>query len=98
MREVMQFILRTIERNRLLLPLPFALARLQAMVLQFAPPPLTLTPDQVELLKSDNVVSDQARRDGLTLEGLGITPDTVEAVVPGYLWRFRKTGQFRQPA
>jgi hypothetical protein len=34
------------------------------------------------------------RRPGLTLEGLGITPDSLEAVTPSYLWRFRKTGQF----
>jgi len=43
----------------------------------------------------DNVVSDAARADGRTLQGIGITPETIEAIVPGYLWRFRKTGQFR---
>src|SRR5580704_15033647 len=48
--------LTTIERHRLLLPIPFALAKLQAAVLQFLPKP-PLTPDQVELLKTDNVVS-----------------------------------------
>jgi len=57
------------------------------------PKPL-LTPDQVELLKHDNVVSDDARRDGRTLEALGIIPETVDAIVPSYLWRFRKAGQF----
>jgi uncharacterized protein YbjT (DUF2867 family) len=98
LRDIMQFVLHTIERERILLPLPFALARLKALFLQFAPAPLTLTPDQVDLLRSDNVVSAQAQSEGLTLEGLGITPDTMEAIVPGYLWRFRKTGQFRQPA
>ena len=50
----------TIERQRLLVPLPFALAELQAWFLQFLPKPL-LTPDQVELLKTDNVVSDAAK-------------------------------------
>jgi len=54
-----------------------------------------LTRDQVELLRYDNVVSDTARRDGRTLEGLGITPQSVAAIVPTYLWRFRKAGQFR---
>jgi NADH dehydrogenase len=97
-KELMQFILRTIERRRMLVPLPFALARLQASVLQFLPKP-PLTPDQVELLKTDNVVSDAAKRDGRTLEGLGISPDSFPAIVPTYLWRFRRAGQFsRRPA
>jgi NADH dehydrogenase len=94
MREIMQIILDITERNRLLLPLPFGLANLQAMLLQFAPGDFKLTPDQVELLKSDNVVSDKAKFANLTLEGLGITPDSLEAVAPSYLWRFRRTGQF----
>jgi NADH dehydrogenase len=94
MREIMQIILRVIERERMLVPLPFGLAKLQSMFLQFAPGALKLTPDQVELLRTDNVVSDAAKSSGLTLEGLGITPDSLEAVAPQYLWRFRKTGQF----
>src|SRR6185437_6923701 len=94
MREIMQIILRVIERERILVPVPFGLARFQAMFLQFAPGALKLTPDQVELLKVDNIVSDAAKTAGLTLEGLGIRPDSMEAVVPQYLWRFRKTGQF----
>jgi NADH dehydrogenase len=94
MREIMQIILRVIERERPLVSLPFGLARFKAMFLQFAPGALKLTPDQVELLKTDNVVSEAAKAAGLTLEGLGITPDSMEAVVPQYLWRFRKTGQF----
>ncbi len=53
-----------------------------------------LTADQVELLRHDNVVSDEAVRAGRTLPGLGIQPTAMEAVVPTYLWRFRKTGQF----
>jgi hypothetical protein len=58
------------------------------------PTPL-LTPDQVELLRVDNVVSEEAKRERRTLEGLGITPTLMEAIVPSYLQRFRKTGQFR---
>jgi NADH dehydrogenase len=68
------------------------------MVLQFAPPPLTLTGDQVELLHTDNVVSDAAKANGRTLAGLGIAPEPLEAIVPSYLWRFRKTGQFQKRA
>ena len=93
-KELMQFTLATIERRRLLLSLPFALAKLQASILQFLPKP-PLTPDQVELLKADNVVSDTARREGRTLEDLGIDPVDMAVVVPSYLWRFRKTGQFK---
>jgi uncharacterized protein YbjT (DUF2867 family) len=93
-RELMDFVLATIERRRLLVPIPFAAMKLQAACLQFLPKP-PITPDQVEILKYDNVVSAAAKADGRTLEGLGITPESIGAVVPSYLWRFRKTGQFR---
>jgi NADH dehydrogenase len=96
MREIMQLILKMTDRNRALLPLPFGLARFQAFFLQFAPGILKLTPDQVELLKTDNVVSDAARAAGLTLQGLGNTPDPMQAVCPQYLWRFRPMGQFQR--
>jgi uncharacterized protein YbjT (DUF2867 family) len=96
-KELMEFTLATIERRRLLLPVPFGLLKLQAAWLQFLPKP-PITPDQVELLKRDNVVSDEARRDGRTLEGLGIVPESMAAVVPSYLWRFRKAGQFNPHA
>jgi uncharacterized protein YbjT (DUF2867 family) len=96
-KELMQFVLSTIERRRLLVPVPFPLMKLQASLLQFLPKP-PITPDQVELLKRDNVVSEAAKRDSRTLEGLGITPEPIEAIVPTYLWRFRKTGQFRPHA
>jgi len=48
-------------------------------------------------LKRDNLVSAKAEADGLTLKGLGITPRAVDAVVPSYLYRFRKAGQFTVP-
>jgi NADH dehydrogenase len=92
-KQLMEFVLATTQRRRLLVPVPFALLKLQAAFLQFAPKP-PITPDQVDLLKADNVVSDAAKRDGRTLEGLGIIPESIEAIVPTYLWRFRKTGQF----
>jgi uncharacterized protein YbjT (DUF2867 family) len=95
MREIMEIILATIERHRMLVSLPFGLAKLQATFLQFAPGPLKLTPDQVELLRSDNVVSDPAKAAGLTLEKLGVVPDSLEAIAPQYLWRFRRYGQFQ---
>ena len=93
-KQLLQYILATIERRRLLVRIPFWIARIQALFLQFLPN-APLTPDQVTLLKRDNVVSEQAKREHRTLEGLGITPTSVGAIVPTYLWRFRKTGQFR---
>jgi uncharacterized protein YbjT (DUF2867 family) len=92
-KELMEFTLATVERRRLLIPTPFALMKLQAAFLQFLPKP-PITPDQVELLKTDNVVSPDARAQGRTLEALGIVPNSIASVVPDYLWRFRKTGQF----
>ena len=96
MREIMDIILATIGRRRMLVSLPFGLAKFQALFLQFAPGALKLTPDQVELLRSDNVVSDAAKAAGLTLEGLGIAADSLEAIAPQYLWRFRAAGQFQR--
>lgn len=92
-RELLEFILAETGRKRLLLPLPFGIARFQSYFLQLLPKPL-LTPDQVTLLEYDNVVGEAAANAGLTLEGLGITPRTVEAIVPAYLERFRRSGQF----
>ncbi len=93
-KELMELVLATTERHRLLLPVPFAWMKLHAIYLQFLPKP-PITPDQVELLKHDNVVSSAAREQARTLEALGIVPESIGAIVPSYLWRFRKTGQFR---
>jgi uncharacterized protein YbjT (DUF2867 family) len=92
-KQLMEYVLATTGRRRLLLPLPFSAARMQASFLQLLPKP-PLTPDQVELLRADNVVSEAAAREDRTLAGLGIAPEAVEVIVPTYLWRFRKTGQF----
>ena len=93
-RELMQYVLATIQRRRLLLPTPFWLAKMQATLLQLLPTPL-LTRDQVELLRRDSVVSEAATREGRTLRGLGIESTSMQAIVPSYLWRFRRTGQFQ---
>jgi len=97
LRELMELMLREIGRERLLLPLPFALARLQAFFLEFLPKP-PLTRDQLRLLEADNVVSAKAEREGRTLKGLAIAPTLLEAILPSYLWRFRKAGQFSRSA
>jgi uncharacterized protein YbjT (DUF2867 family) len=93
-KQLMEYVLEVTERRRFLIPVPFPLARLKATFLQYLPKPL-LTPDQVELLKTDNVVSQKASAEGRTLAGLGIAPTAMEIIVPSYLWRFRKTGQFK---
>ena len=94
-KELMQLVLKQTQRERLLVPLPWPLARIIGAVgdvvaaSPFAPP---LTSDQVELLTQDNVCS--GALPGLT--ALGITPTAVEAVVPTYLYRYRKGGQFAE--
>lgn len=101
-RELLEYVCQVTGRDRLLAPLPWALARIQAGVITFAdkmtlglmPDELVMTGDQVKLLMSDNVVSPAAVTEKRTLAGLGITPTSIEAVVPSYLWRFRKSGQF----
>jgi uncharacterized protein YbjT (DUF2867 family) len=92
LKEVMELTLKETRRNRLLLPIPFGLARVQGAVLGLLPKPL-LTLDQVRLLESDAIVSDGA----LTFRELGIVPEAPGAIVPSYLWRFRKRGEF-EPA
>ncbi|MFF8803236.1 MULTISPECIES: complex I NDUFA9 subunit family protein [unclassified Methylobacterium] len=99
-----RYMLEVTMRRRAVLDLPEPAARIQARVIEFAdmltlgllPANLKLTRDQVTLLQSDNVVSEAAKAEGRSIEALGIQPTAVEAVVPGYLWRFRKAGQFAQ--
>jgi len=92
-RELLEEMLRVVERRRILVPLPWWVAKLQGRILGLLPNPL-LTADQVEMLKRDNVVSGEARSEGRTLEGIGIAPQTTEAVLPTYLWQYRTAGQF----
>ncbi|MSP81799.1 MAG: complex I NDUFA9 subunit family protein [Alphaproteobacteria bacterium] len=86
-RELMAYVLAETRRRRPLIPLPFGLASLPAMVLECLPVP-PLTRDQVKLLRRDNVVSPGAA----SLVDLGIRPTPLEAVVPGYLARYRRGG------
>ena len=90
-RALMELLLAEIRRKLLLIEIPFGLASLQARLMAILPNP-PLTPDQVELLKRDNVVSTGA----LTLAMLGIVPTAVEAILPTYLDRFRKGGWYER--
>src|SRR5882724_12928071 len=87
-KELMQFVLRQTCRRRFPVPVSYFVASMQAIFLQFLPKPL-LTPDQVILLKSDNIVTAPQ-----TLASLGIEPTSIEAEVPAYLSRFRPKGQY----
>ncbi len=92
-KELMELMLREIGRKRPLVDLPFGLADFEARFLEKLPKPL-LTRDQVAMLRVDTVVSATAIAEGRTLEGLGISPASLASVLPSYLWRFRKAGQF----
>jgi len=97
MRELMETMLSVIRRKRLLIPVPMGIAKIKAFFLQMLPNPL-LTVDQCRSLAIDNVVSDEAIAEGRTLEGLGLTPTALQIILPTYLARFRKRGQFEPAA
>jgi NADH dehydrogenase len=96
-RELMELTLQEISRKRLLVPLPWTVASIQAFFMEMLPKPM-LTRDQVTMLKTDNVVSANAIADRRTLEGLGINPTSMRSILPSYLWRYRKAGQFTKAA
>lgn len=95
-RQLLDLTQSYVDRDRPYFPMPFWLAKLQAVMtwpLPNALRPITL--DQVRLLESDNVVSQAAQADGRTLGGLGVREATpISAVVPGYLERFKSRGQY----
>lgn len=98
-REVLEFILAEIRRKRLLIPVPFPIANGLGLIgeltaaLPFVQP--FLTRDQVILLRQDNILGVSGEDVG-TLADFGIEAETVEAVVPAYLERYRQGGQFAQ--
>ncbi len=95
-KELLQNMLAVIDKTRLLLPVPWVGANMMGAIgeiaglLPFMDP--FLTRDQVKSLKLDNVVDDEA----LTFSDLDIVPETVEAVIPTYLAKYRKYGQFHE--
>ncbi|MCV9999119.1 complex I NDUFA9 subunit family protein [Pararhizobium sp. YC-54] len=94
-KHCLEILLKTIDRKRTLLPIPFGIASMIGSVASMVPfiaPPLTV--DQVTLLKSDNIVSTNAQTEGRTLEAFGIEPTSVEAVLPSYVVRYRPHGQY----
>lgn len=96
MREVLDQVQKWTGRHRTYIPLPFFLAKLQAILTWPLPNSIRpITVDQVRLLQSDNIVSDAARSEGRTIQDLGIDhPQAAGVIVPTYLERFRPRGQF----
>lgn len=102
LERIMRFVLTVTARRRRLVPISFARAKIVASVTEIVaklslglfPEMFTMTRDQVELLRGDNIVSPQAEAEGRTLRGLGIVPEPFETFAPSYLYRYRKTGQF----
>jgi NADH dehydrogenase len=99
-KQLMQFITDTIDRPRMLAPVPLFIMQLMGAVcgalfrLQPLPIDPPLTADQMEMLRADNVV--QASGALGTIADLGVESlETIEALAPGYLWRFRPHGQFQ---
>jgi NADH dehydrogenase len=96
-KQLLELLCRETMHRRLLLPIPFPVAMalgkigdLQAKLLRLPP---QITRDQVELLKVDNVANPALPG----LAELGVSPTAIDAVIPTYLWRFRRGGQFAQP-
>lgn len=92
-RDCMEIMLKAIERKRMLVPVPWSIAKAQGWVLQRLPGKL-LTVDQVRQLGHDNVVSTAAVSEGRTLESFGITPTSLAAILPSYLSQFRPHGAY----
>lgn len=101
---LLRFVCDTIDHHPLLVPMPIPLANLMALSTELAykasfgllSADFVTTRDQVLLLHGDNVVSEAAKAQGHTLEGLGIAGSAYEAIVPGYLYAYRKAGAFAQ--
>jgi len=88
-KELMEILLRIIKKKRFLITIPFGAAKFSSYFLQMIPKPL-LTPDQVEMLKYNNIPSG----DYPTLKDLGIIGKSIQSILPKYIYRFRIGGQF----
>jgi NADH dehydrogenase len=98
-RDLMEITLKVIGRPRSLVSVPWSVAgllgalgdlqaRLHAPLPMIPPPPITT--DQLAMLKTDNVVAPGA----LGLADLGVAATALEPIIPTYLYRYRKGGQY----
>ena len=88
-KELMEILLKEIKKKRFLIPIPFSTAKFQSYFFQLMKNP-PLTSDQVEMLKYNNIVTGEYP----TLKDLGISGKTVQSILPKYIYRFRRGGQF----
>jgi len=95
MRELLERLLAETGRSNMIVPVPAPIAKVVGSVLQILPNPW-LTTDQVSLLQYDNVVSEEATKQKRTLRAFGVEATTMSSVLPTYLWRFRKNGQYEE--
>ena len=84
-KDILEYVMAVTGNKRKLMSIPLGMASVMGMVGELLPKP-PITRDQVQLLKSDNIVSAGAK----SLSSLGIAPTAVEMVVPEYLGRFNK--------
>jgi NADH dehydrogenase len=94
-RQCLERMLAETGRKRVLVPVPFGVAKIMGKVMGLLPKPL-LTADQVRMLQSDTIVSEAAEADGRTLAGLGVAATAMDVILPTYLVRFREHGQFER--
>ena len=88
-KQLMKILLKTIKRKRILIPLPMSTAYVAGFLFNKLPNPL-LTIDQARLLETDNIVS----KENLTFADLSIEPKSLVDILPDYLYRYRREGQF----
>lgn len=91
-REILEFVCKETGRDRALVSIPWAIARIQAAILGLLPNPL-LTTDQVRLLQKNNLPATGSKG----LAELGLTPTPMEVIAPSYLARYRPLGEFAEP-
>ena len=85
----MEILLTEIKKKRFLINIPFIVAKIQSYFLEVFPKPI-LTRDQVELLKYYNIPTGQYPN----LKDLGVKGETINSILPKYIYRFRTYGQF----
>jgi NADH dehydrogenase len=94
-RALIEQMLDVIGRKRAIANIPFPIAMLQGKILGLLPN-APITADQVEMLKTDNVVSDAAKAEGRTLADLGVDATALASVLPNYLYVYRDKGQYAE--
>ncbi|ALE03296.1 complex I NDUFA9 subunit family protein [Bartonella ancashensis] len=97
-RRIIENILKIIYRNKVVISIPSSvgifIGSIFSVIGKVPLVPTFITTDQVRFLQTDNIVSQEAIDNKRTLEGAGITPQAMSAILPSYLWQFRPQGQF----